>query len=216
MMMDKNYYQTECAFFKALNHPVRLAILDVLRKDEACVCHLEAVLGQRQAYISQQLAVLREAGMIQDRRDGWNIYYQVTDRKIFELVDLARQIVYKGQEYPLVLEPKKCPCPKCNSNENEIKLDSVVEKKIYLKESKMLTIKVLGSGCPNCKKVEAVTRKVVETLAVEATIEKVTDYYEIMKFDILATPGLVINDKVVSYGRIPSESEVTTWVTSAL
>ncbi len=80
----------------------------------------------------------------------------------------------------------------------------------------MLVIKVLGSGCPNCKKVEAVARKVVETLAIEATIVKVTDYNEIMQFDILSTPGLVINDKVVSFGRIPTESEVTTWVTSAL
>lgn len=80
----------------------------------------------------------------------------------------------------------------------------------------MLEIRVLGSGCPNCKKLEAITRKVVETLAVEANIEKVTEYDKIMEYDILSTPGLVINGKVVSSGRIPGENEVTTWVTSAL
>ncbi|MHC1783803.1 MAG: thioredoxin family protein [Anaerolineaceae bacterium] len=76
----------------------------------------------------------------------------------------------------------------------------------------MLNIKILGSGCANCKRLEANTRKVVETLAIEAEIEKVTDYTEIMKYPILSTPGLVINDKLVSAGRIPSEQEITAWL----
>ena len=78
----------------------------------------------------------------------------------------------------------------------------------------MVNIKVLGSGCPNCKRLEATARKVVETLAIEAEIEKVTDYAEIMKWPILSTPGLVINDKLVSAGRIPSEQEITNWLTA--
>ena len=80
----------------------------------------------------------------------------------------------------------------------------------------MLVIKVLGSGCPNCKKLEEITRKVVTTLTIDATIEKVTDYARIMDYNILSTPGLVINERVVSYGRIPSESEITAFITSAL
>ncbi len=80
----------------------------------------------------------------------------------------------------------------------------------------MLTIKVLGSGCANCKRVEQIAQKVVGDLAIEAQIVKVTDYNEIMKYNILSTPGLVINDKVVSSGRIPTPAEVTTWVTTAL
>ncbi len=76
----------------------------------------------------------------------------------------------------------------------------------------MVNIKVLGSGCANCKRLEATARKVVETLAIEAEIEKVTDYAEIMKWPILSTPGLVINDKLVSAGRIPSEKEITGWL----
>jgi small redox-active disulfide protein 2 len=77
----------------------------------------------------------------------------------------------------------------------------------------MLNIKILGSGCANCKNLEAVTRKVVDALNIEANIEKVTDYAEIMKYPILATPGLVINEKLVSAGRIPSEAQIVDWLT---
>jgi len=80
----------------------------------------------------------------------------------------------------------------------------------------MLTIKVLGSGCANCKKLEALTRQVVEQMAVEAEVIKVTEYPDIMAYNIMSTPGLVINEKVVSFGRIPSATEVTTFVVNAL
>jgi small redox-active disulfide protein 2 len=80
----------------------------------------------------------------------------------------------------------------------------------------MLTIKILGSGCPNCKKLEAIARQAVEQLSIEAEVVKVMDYADIMAYNILSTPGLVINEKVVSSGRIPSPAEVTTWITNAL
>ncbi len=80
----------------------------------------------------------------------------------------------------------------------------------------MLTIKVLGSGCPNCQKVASTAKSAVSALGVEAEILKVTDHEQIMHYHVLATPGLVINEKLVSAGRIPSEAEVTTWVVDAL
>jgi small redox-active disulfide protein 2 len=80
----------------------------------------------------------------------------------------------------------------------------------------MLTIKVLGPGCANCKNVEAVVREALAKLGVDAQVEKVTDRADIMKYAILATPGLVINEKVVCAGRIPTEAEVTTWLVDAL
>lgn len=80
----------------------------------------------------------------------------------------------------------------------------------------MLIIKVLGSGCANCKRVEQIARKVVNELGLEAEVIKVSDYQEIMKFNILTTPGLVIDEKLVCNGRIPSTAEVTTWITTAM
>ena len=80
----------------------------------------------------------------------------------------------------------------------------------------MLTIKVLGSGCENCKKVEAVARKVIRNLALDAEVIKITDYNEIRSYPILATPGLVVNERLVCAGRIPAEGEVVTWLAQAI
>ena len=76
----------------------------------------------------------------------------------------------------------------------------------------MLNIKILGSGCANCKRLEQMARKAVENLGLEAEFEKVTDFDEIMKWPIISTQGLVINSRVVSSGRIPSEAEVIDWL----
>ena len=80
----------------------------------------------------------------------------------------------------------------------------------------MITVKVLGPGCANCKRLEQNARKVVQNLAIEAEIIKVTDYQEIMDHGVLNTPGLIVNDEVVSSGRIPSEAEISTWLVDAL
>jgi len=80
----------------------------------------------------------------------------------------------------------------------------------------MLTIKVLGPGCQNCQNLASLTERAIANLSIEAKVEKVTDYAEIMKYQILATPGLVINEKVVSAGRVPSEVEIVTFLTNAL
>ena len=80
----------------------------------------------------------------------------------------------------------------------------------------MLTIKVLGPGCANCKKLEAITRQAIDQLGVQAEVIKVTEYPEIMKYNVMSTPGLVVNEKLVSAGRIPSEAEITTFLTNAL
>jgi DNA-binding transcriptional ArsR family regulator len=100
--------------FKALMHPSRLMILEILRDGEQCVCHLEAVLGCRQAYISQHLMVLREAGLVEDRREGARIYYRVIKPEVYTLVDQANKLSgIKSRELKST-QLADCPCPKCN------------------------------------------------------------------------------------------------------
>lgn len=79
----------------------------------------------------------------------------------------------------------------------------------------MLNVKILGSGCANCKKLEAVARAAAESAGVNAEFEKVTDYNKILAYDIISTPALVINEKVVSAGKIPTQTEVAQWLIGA-
>lgn len=80
------------SFFKALAHRKRLAILEALRGKEMCVCEIERALDLRQAYVSQQLMVLREMGLVCYRREGWNIYYRISRPEVYALLDLAKTI----------------------------------------------------------------------------------------------------------------------------
>jgi small redox-active disulfide protein 2 len=79
----------------------------------------------------------------------------------------------------------------------------------------MMTIKILGSGCANCKKLEAVARAAAESAGIEAEFIKVTSQKDMLAYDILSTPALVINEKVVSAGRIPTQAAVMQWMTAA-
>lgn len=79
----------------------------------------------------------------------------------------------------------------------------------------MVNIKILGTGCVNCQRLEASVRRVVGAQGITAQIEKVTDLGEIMKYAILATPGLVINEKLVAAGRIPPDNNIAAWLTAA-
>lgn len=76
----------------------------------------------------------------------------------------------------------------------------------------MLTVKILGSGCANCKKLEAVAREAAAAANLQADFVKVTDVKQIISYDLLSTPGLVINEKLVSSGRIPTVAEVQGWL----
>lgn len=80
----------------------------------------------------------------------------------------------------------------------------------------MLTIKILGPGCANCKKLAEVAQAAVNSLGVEAEIIKITDMQAILAYDILKTPGLVINEKLVSSGMIPAPGTVADWIKEAM
>jgi small redox-active disulfide protein 2 len=80
----------------------------------------------------------------------------------------------------------------------------------------MLNIKVLGSGCANCITLEKLCKEVVTENTIDAEIEKVTDYKDIMSYGVMSTPGLVINGKVVLSGKLPTKSTLTHWLMNAL
>ncbi len=107
-------YSPQADLLKAISHPTRLAVLDILRDGEQCVCHMEATLGLRQSSISQQLMVLREAGLVEVRRDGLNMYYRVVNPRIFPVLDAVYAAA--GRPRPRLAHKHgkdACPCPKC-------------------------------------------------------------------------------------------------------
>jgi len=79
-----------------------------------------------------------------------------------------------------------------------------------------MKIKVLGPGCAKCQQLEKTVREVVNELGVDAEIEEVKDIKKIMEYPILTTPGLVVDEKLVCSGRVPSKAEVTSFITTAL
>jgi ArsR family transcriptional regulator len=118
---------------KALAHPIRLQILEVLQEEgQACVCHMEARLNQRQAYISQHLSKLREVGLVEAHREGLNVFYALCIPGLDALLEDARQLAIEaaradGVELTFApirkISPEKCNCPKC-----EEKIGLAVEK----------------------------------------------------------------------------------------
>jgi len=119
MVKTANGYRAQAQHFRALSHPVRLRILDILSRQEACVCHLTEILGQRQPYVSPPLATLREAGLVTDRRDGTLIYYRLADEHLARLLGESRTLVedLNGADLTFPASPPEvldgCPCPRC-------------------------------------------------------------------------------------------------------
>ncbi len=116
-------YRPLAELHKALAHPVRLRILDILARGEACVCHLTALLGMRQPYVSQQLAALRDAGLVVAQREGTLIHYHLRDPRVAGLLALSQNVVMttdpSAGPLPAVREGPLpgCPCPGCQGRE---------------------------------------------------------------------------------------------------
>jgi len=113
-----NPYEKQARLIKAMAHPTRLHILEILSKGESCVCHLTTILKRRQPYVSQHLMTLREAGLVMDRRDGPMVYYRLADQRIVDAMALTRELLAANglpvdfPEVPVSPVPG-CPCPKC-------------------------------------------------------------------------------------------------------
>lgn len=209
-------YARQATLFKALMHPARLAIREALREDEACVCYLECVLGYRQAYISQQLMILRAAGLVQDRRDGLNIYYHVSAPGVFAVLEAARAV--SGDPRTPVGGPvRACSCPKCASH-GQARRFSLSNGVTTGKEVAMLEIKVLGTGCAGCLMMKERVIEALQALGVrEAQVELVIDE-RLIDYGLLGdrAPGLLINGRLAWAGSVPTQAQITAWLQHAL
>lgn len=93
VLADDRVYQLHAAVCRAIGHPVRMKVLDLLREGEECVCRLAPQVGVTESNLSQLLAVLRRTGIVETRREGHSIYYRVRDPRIFEIIDRMRAIL---------------------------------------------------------------------------------------------------------------------------
>ena len=103
--------------FRAISTPARIRILAAIGEGEACVCHLEALLDLRQAYISQQLMEMRDAGLVDTRRDGRYIFYRLTEPQLLDLlIDIGKLFNIPTAEMETLLNTDplpQCCCPNC-------------------------------------------------------------------------------------------------------
>lgn len=104
-------YEAIAAKLKVMGHPIRLQILDMLRHGEICVCHIETALGKRQAYISQHLMTLRDAGLVSARKDGLQVYYRLSDDAVTEVLNL----LYGAPRDIGLVALADCKCPECST-----------------------------------------------------------------------------------------------------
>ena len=123
---DPDWIESSVGVALAVAHPVRLQILELLRNEGAYVMHLTKMLGRPQANISQHLAILRDAGLVVDEREGMTVVYRVRDSRVFDLVDQLKML-----PFPSAGQPKSnvtgmrcaqrggrchdCHCPRCAS-----------------------------------------------------------------------------------------------------
>lgn len=91
--MTRPIYQVKADFFKTLGHPARIRVLELLRDGERSVGELIPDVGLEASHLSQQLGIMRRAGLVQSRKDGSSVLYSVTDPRLFDLLAVAKQIL---------------------------------------------------------------------------------------------------------------------------
>lgn len=123
MFKQKNPHEKISNVMKSISNPVRVQILMAIGVGEACVCHLEALLGLRQAYISQQLMILREKKIITSRRDGKYIYYRLAKPEVLNILQAAGDMVGLPKGSLVIQDHSSCDCPKCSLPDELIPAD---------------------------------------------------------------------------------------------
>jgi len=194
--MEDVFLSQKVNIFKALAHPVRLEIVERLMEGERCVCEIAAWFSFDRTTISKHLAILRSCGVIRDRKEGLNVYYSLRMICLNSLLSCLEGTL--RQDLQNQMEALR------ENEENQYAAKNDNFQKDLLKGAVNMKIQILGTGCPKCAKLAELADNTARELGLEYELEKVTDINEIMEFGVMATPGLAVNGKVLSAGKIPS------------
>ena len=116
-LKEASFYQQIGNLLKEISSPARIQILQMIGVEEVCVCHLEANLGMKQAYLSQHLMALRKAGILITNREGRFIHYRLANTELLAVIQVSAKVLGIQRivnEEPI--EKKICTCPKCRDN----------------------------------------------------------------------------------------------------
>jgi ArsR family transcriptional regulator len=126
--MNTRSHEVISTLLSSIGNPVRVQILLAIGKEEACVCHLEALLRLRQANISQQLMHLRKQKLITSRREGKYIYYRLAKPEVLEILHAASEIAGMPEDALVIQAKSSCECPKCTKKKNLYPADQAISE----------------------------------------------------------------------------------------
>ncbi len=198
--------------FKALSNSTRAQIMEFLLSGERCVCEMTGPLDLSQPLVSHHLGLLRDAGLVNMRDEGARTYYSINEERFdADLQGFVAHVERLRTTPRPALDPGVGLRDAGREARQEVRLVNRITRRHQMK------LEILGSGCANCQKLEAVTKEAVADLAIaDVDVVKVTDMKDIMGYGVMSTPGLVIDGKVVSSGRVPSKAEVASMITTEL
>ena len=208
---------------KSVADPTRVRILKALEAGEMCVCQIVAILELGQSTVSKHLFLLKMAGLVKERQEKKWVHYSLDGS---EGVPYARKTLntLKGwlNDDPVIGRDRKR-----EALAREIGPAEICERGMTLpgrgtrraarppersgrsnNERKSMKIAILGTGCPKCKQTAEVVRRAVEQAGIEATIYKVEEIQEIVKFKVMMTPAVAVDGQVRISGKVPTVEEV--------
>jgi ArsR family transcriptional regulator len=196
-MGNQQGLERQVRVFRALAHPVRLSVVRrLLEAGEICACDLAELFPHDRTTVSKHLAVLREAGVVRIRRDGVRVLYSVRLgclESLLSCMETLPEIPEDGEEN--------------GDLEREPGLEKVTQTKREV-DMKELKIQILGPGCAKCHKLEGNAVAAAEALGLSCEVEHVRELDRILDFGVMTTPGLVLDGKVVSAGKVATVEEI--------
>jgi ArsR family transcriptional regulator len=172
--------------FKALSHPVRLAIVEKLAAQPRCVQEIAGWFGCTRTNVSKHLGVLRQSGIVKDHKEGLKVYYSL------DLECLGPFMSCLNKEIKKKISQQYAAC--CGVQEDA--------------NRRALTIQVLGTNCRDCLAMEERAKKAAGSLGVDFEIIKVSELEEILTFGTAITPSLAVEGQLLYEGEVPSEDEL--------